>query len=71
MKGRPLYAVQIAAIAAAYFVAARLGFTLAYVAEQVTTVWPPAGIALAAVLIWGYRVWPGILAGGNRVPPHP
>jgi signal transduction histidine kinase/integral membrane sensor domain MASE1/ActR/RegA family two-component response regulator len=33
------------------------------VAEQVTTVWPPAGISLAAVLILGYRVWPGILVG--------
>jgi signal transduction histidine kinase/integral membrane sensor domain MASE1 len=53
----------MAAIAAAYFVAARLGFTLAFVAEQVTTVWPPAGIALAAAIIFGYRVWPGILAG--------
>jgi signal transduction histidine kinase/integral membrane sensor domain MASE1 len=53
----------MAAIAAAYFVAARLGFTLAFVAEQVTTVWPAAGIALGAVIIFGYRVWPGILAG--------
>jgi signal transduction histidine kinase/integral membrane sensor domain MASE1 len=56
-------ALRIAAIAAAYFVSARLGFTLAFVAEQVTTVWPPTGIALAAVVIFGYRVWPGILAG--------
>jgi len=25
---------------------------------------PPAGIAMAAVLICGYRIWPGILIGG-------
>jgi len=56
-------ALRIAAIAALYFLAARLGFTLAFVAEQVTPVWPPAGIALAAVVICGYGVWPGILAG--------
>jgi signal transduction histidine kinase/integral membrane sensor domain MASE1 len=57
------HALRIAVIAAVYFASARLGFTLAFVAEQVTTVWPPAGISLAAVLIFGYRVWPGILAG--------
>jgi signal transduction histidine kinase/integral membrane sensor domain MASE1 len=57
------HVLRIAAITAVYFVAARLGFSLAFMAEQVTTVWPPAGIALAAVLIFGYRVWPGILAG--------
>jgi integral membrane sensor domain MASE1 len=57
------HVLRIVAITAVYFVAARLGFSLASMAEQVTTVWPPAGIALAAVLIFGYRVWPGILAG--------
>jgi PAS domain S-box-containing protein len=30
---------------------------------KVSLVWPPAGIALAAVLLFGYRVWPGILLG--------
>jgi len=57
------YAVGVAAIAAVYFVSAKLGFTLASVAEQVTAVWPPTGISLAVVLLFGYRVWPGILAG--------
>ena len=63
MRGRSLYAVRVAIIAAVYFVAAKLGLTLALVAEQVTTVWPPTGLSLAAVLIFGYRIWPGILAG--------
>ncbi len=43
--------------------AAQLGFTLAFATKQVTAVWPPTGIALAALLIWGYRVWPGIWVG--------
>jgi integral membrane sensor domain MASE1 len=30
-------------------------------------VWPPSGIALAAVLMWGPRVWPGIAAGSVLV----
>jgi signal transduction histidine kinase/integral membrane sensor domain MASE1/CheY-like chemotaxis protein len=51
------------AIAAAYLVTAKLGLTMAIVAEQVTVVWPPSGIALAAVLLLGGRVWPGIWIG--------
>ena len=39
---------------------ARVGFRLAFVAEQVTTVWPPTGIAQAALLLWGLRLWPAI-----------
>jgi integral membrane sensor domain MASE1 len=44
-------------------VAAELGFALAYATKQVTAVWPPTGIALAALLLWGNRVWPGIWIG--------
>lgn len=50
-------------VAVAYVAAAKLGFTLAFTTKQVTAVWPPSGIALAALLLWGYRVWPGIWLG--------
>lgn len=50
-------------VAVAYVVGAELGFTLAFATKQVTAVWPPTGIALAALLLWGYRVWPGIWIG--------
>ena len=50
-------------VALAYLVAAKLGFTLAFATKQVTAVWPPTGIALAALLLGGYRVWPGIWLG--------
>jgi len=50
-------------VAIAYVAAAKLGFTMAFTTKQVTAVWPPTGIALAALLIWGYRVWPGIWLG--------
>jgi integral membrane sensor domain MASE1 len=52
-----------ALLAALYFVAGKLGLTLAFVNASATAVWPPAGIALAALLVLGYRVWPGILLG--------
>jgi PAS domain S-box-containing protein len=52
-----------AALALAYFLAAQLGFRVAFVAEQITTVWPPTGIALAALLLGGLRFWPAVWVG--------
>jgi PAS domain S-box-containing protein len=52
-----------AAIAVVYFVAAKLGLMLALPAPQVTAVWPPTGLSLAAVIVFGYRVAPGIALG--------
>ena len=40
-RGRAFYPVQVALLAAAYFGAAKVGLSLAFVAEQVTAVWPP------------------------------
>ena len=54
-------------LALTYFAAARAGLALAFVAEQVSPVWPPTGIALAAVLLFGYHVWPGIWLGAFLV----
>lgn len=42
---------------------AKLGLAYAVVGQTVTLFWPPSGIALAAALIGGYRVWPGIALG--------
>jgi diguanylate cyclase (GGDEF)-like protein len=53
----------VALLATAYCVAARLGLRLAFVNASATAVWPPTGIALTAVLLLGYDVWPGIFAG--------
>src|SRR6266568_4337546 len=50
-------------LAVVYFCAAKLGLTLAFVHPSATVVWAPTGIALAAFLILGYRVWPGIFFG--------
>jgi PAS domain S-box-containing protein len=47
-----------------YVTAAKLGLSLAFKAEQVTTVWPPTGIAIAAIVLLGPRwTWPGIALG--------
>jgi PAS domain S-box-containing protein len=57
----------IVALVLAYFVAGRLGLSLAFVNASTTPVWPPTGIALAAVLIVGAWVWPGIALGAFLV----
>ncbi|MCU0289987.1 MAG: PAS domain S-box protein, partial [Acidobacteria bacterium] len=38
-------------------------FSFAYLEKRITLVCPPAGIALAAVLLLGYRIWPGLVLG--------
>src|SRR5215213_6310834 len=50
-------------VAVVYFVGAELGLSLASLHENVTPVWPPTGIAIAALLIFGRRVWPGVFVG--------
>ncbi len=56
-------AVAAIAVTVAYVAAARLGFQVAFLAEQVTTVWAPTGIAQAALLLWGRRLWPAVWLG--------
>src|SRR6266536_1061630 len=50
-------------VAATYFVAAKLGLSLAFANVSVSPVWPPTGLAIAALLWLGYRAAPGILIG--------
>src|SRR5439155_5069047 len=54
-------------LAALYFLAGKLGGVLAFVHANAVAVWPPTGIALAAFLLLGYRVWPGIFLGAFLV----
>lgn len=57
------HAVILIFVAATYVLAGKLGLALASVNASATAVWPPSGIALAAVLIFGGPVWPGIFLG--------
>jgi signal transduction histidine kinase len=59
----PSYIGQVAAIALVYVVAARAGLRLDAVSGFASLVWPPTGIALAAILLGGRRLWPGIFIG--------
>jgi integral membrane sensor domain MASE1 len=57
------YIVQIGLLAASYYFAARLGFILELPRTNISPVWPPSGIGLAAMLLFGRRLWPGIAIG--------
>jgi serine phosphatase RsbU (regulator of sigma subunit)/integral membrane sensor domain MASE1 len=52
-----------AILAGAYYGAAKLGLSFAFETRSVTAVWPPTGLALAALVLWGYRFWPGVAVG--------
>jgi len=55
--------LKMAGVALAYWATAKLGLMLAIPPGYASAVWPPAGVALAALLIGGYRLWPGVLLG--------
>jgi integral membrane sensor domain MASE1 len=52
-----------ACVALAYVAAAQLGFHVAFAAEQISTVWPPSGIAMASVILGGLPLAPGVWLG--------
>src|SRR5712664_1203171 len=54
---------MVAGLALVYFGTAKLGLRFAYVNPSATALWAPTGIALAAFLIFGLRVWPGVFLG--------
>ncbi|HET8937670.1 MAG TPA: EAL domain-containing protein [Polyangiales bacterium] len=58
---------QTALLALAYFIAGRLGLLLAIPPGYATAIWPAAGIALAALLINGWGLWPGVAIGSTLV----
>jgi len=57
------YLRRVLVLTATYFVTAKLGQILGSTIGVVTIIWPAAGIALAAVQLYGYNLWPGIMAG--------
>src|SRR5215216_1860960 len=61
--GVVLYGSSIALVAVAYYVAGRIGLELAYLHGAVAALWPPAGLGLAVLFLYGVRLWPGIVVG--------
>lgn len=62
MKIRPLvkYFLKLVALAIIYRLGVIVGLSMAYVQSNTSPVWPPTGIAIAALLLFGWQLWPGI-----------
>ncbi len=65
-RSSPSLAV-LAALTVVYFAAGKLGLSLAFENSSASPVWPATGIALAALLVFGYRAWPAVLLGAFLV----
>ena len=64
------YLLELIATAAACYAAARIGLELAYPHDGAsamhgafTAFWPPIGVGIAALVLFGPRLWPGVVAG--------
>ncbi|HZM28438.1 MAG TPA: MASE1 domain-containing protein, partial [Gemmatimonadales bacterium] len=57
------YFVRLALLAGLYYLAARLGLRFASIGESISLVWPPTGVAFAALTLLGFRYWPGVALG--------
>src|SRR3982075_3508750 len=59
--------LTIGVLTVVYLAAGHLFLKLAFLNASASPVWPPAGIALAALLLLGYRAWPAVFIGAFLV----
>src|SRR3954452_24268853 len=64
---RPHRLVRLAGIAVAYYLGARLGLRLSLVGNDVTPLWPPTGVAVAALIVFGRSYWPAVAVAALAV----
>ncbi len=57
------YTVKVLLLAALYIITGKFGLLLATPPGYATLIWPPSGVALGMLIIFGWRIWPGILIG--------
>lgn len=58
------YLLHLAVLTVGYFGAAKVGLTMSFVHGTISPVWPPTGLAVGALALWGpRRLWPAVAAG--------
>jgi signal transduction histidine kinase len=65
-RGQPWltsYVFKLAVVGLAYYGAGRIGLALAYLNGAVAALWPPAGLGVAVLFLYGLRLWPAIVIG--------
>ncbi|MBV9336339.1 MAG: sensor histidine kinase [Solirubrobacterales bacterium] len=61
------YVGAVGGVGAVYWLAAKAGLHLAYLHGTVAALWPPAGVGMALLILYGLSLWPGIVAGDLAV----
>ncbi len=61
------YLLRLVAITGVYFVAGRVGLSFAFVNANASAIWPPTGIAVASLLLYGLHGWPAVFIGAFLV----
>jgi signal transduction histidine kinase len=61
VKGHLRYVGAVGAVGAVYWLAAKLGLQLAYLHGTVSALWPPVGVGMAMLVLYGPQLWPGIV----------
>lgn len=67
VRPRLMWLASVVVLAGAYFAVGKAGLAATALPGNVTPVWPPTGLALAALLLGGFRLWPGVAAGALLV----
>ncbi|ANQ85875.1 diguanylate cyclase [Azoarcus olearius] len=62
-----IWLLRFVLVALAYFAGGRIGLSVPYVGSHITLIWPPTGIALAALLRWELSLWPAVWVGAFAV----
>lgn len=57
------FLLRMGLIVLLYFVLAEIGLSLAHDTRQISAVWPPSGLSLVVLLVFGYRYWPAVYLG--------
>ena len=54
---------KIIAVAVLYYISSQAGLWLSFPETRLVALWPPTGLALALIVLMGYRTWPAIMIG--------
>src|SRR5690242_975555 len=61
------YVGAVGGVGVVYWLAARAGLQLAYLHGTVAALWPPVGVGMALLILFGLNLWPGIVLGDVAV----
>ena len=62
-----VYLLKVSGLAIAYWATSKIGLHYTATGPTVSAVWLPAGVALAGLLLFGLRAWPGVMLGAYLV----